>query len=200
MCFEDMPGLNINYHKSEVIVMGQQRDEQVRIANKLNYRQGAFPFIYLGLPISDRKLTLEQWFFSVRKLAVKVEPWLGKLLSSGGRLILTNACLDNLSMFAMGLFLLHDGIHARFDSHQSKFYWEWVGPKRKYHMVSWPTVCRPKEDGGLGLLNTKKMNLALLLKWAWRIYQEEDNIWSKLIRAKYQDADDIFSGSGQGGS
>jgi hypothetical protein len=200
MCFEDMPGLNINYHKSEVIVMGQQRSEQIRITNKLNCKLGAFPFIYLGLPISDRKLTLEQWFFLVRKLAVKVEPWLGKLLPSGGWLILTNACLDNLPMYAMGLFLLHDGIHARFDSHQSKFYWEWVGPKRKYHMVSWPTVCRPKEDGGLGLLNTKKMNLALLLKWAWRIYQEEDNIWSKLIRAKYQDADDIFSGSGQGGS
>jgi hypothetical protein len=182
------------------IVMGQQRDEQVRITNKLNCKLGAFPFIYLGLPISDRKLTLEQWFFLVRKLAVKFEPWLGKLLSSGGRLILFNACLENLLMFAIGLFLLHDGIHTRFDSHRSKFYWDGAGPKCKYHMVNWPTVCRPKEVGGLGLLNTKKMNLALLLKWVWRIYQEEDNIWAKLIRAKYQDADDIFSGSGQGGS
>nr|XP_051220218.1 uncharacterized protein LOC127337707 [Lolium perenne] len=124
MCFEDMSGLKINYHKSEVILMGQQRQEQTRITNKLNCKLGAFPFIYLGLPISDRKLTLEQWFFLVRKLAIKVEPWLRKLLSSGGRLILTYACLDNLPMYAMGLFLLHDGIHARFDSHRSKFYWE----------------------------------------------------------------------------
>jgi hypothetical protein len=200
MCFEDMSGLKINYHKSEVIVMGQPIGCQSRIANKLNCKLGAFPFTYLGLPISDRKLTREQWLFLVRKLAVKIEPWLGKLLSSGGQLILSNACLDNLPMFAMGLFLLHDGIHARFDTHRSKFYWEGTGPKRKYHMVNWPTVCRPKEVGGLGLLNTKKMNQALLLKWVWRLYQEEDTIWANLIRAKYRDAKDIFSGSGQGGS
>jgi hypothetical protein len=54
--------------------------------------------------------------------------------------------------------------------------------------------------GGLGLLNTKKMNLALLLKWVWKLYNEEDTIWSKIINAKYTDAEDLFSGTGQGGS
>ncbi|KAK1697110.1 hypothetical protein QYE76_013807 [Lolium multiflorum] len=111
MCFEDMPGLKINYHKSEVIVMGQPEEEQDRIANLLNCKRGSFPFMYLGLPISDRKLTVEQWLFLVRKLGNKIEPWLSRLLSSGGRLTLTNACLDNLPMFAMGLFLLQDGHH-----------------------------------------------------------------------------------------
>jgi hypothetical protein len=80
MCFEDMLGLKIIYHKSEVIVMGQYEREQARIANLLNCKLGAFPFMYLGLPISDRKLTLEQWHFLVRKLAGKIEPWLSKLL------------------------------------------------------------------------------------------------------------------------
>ncbi|KAK1645894.1 hypothetical protein QYE76_063699 [Lolium multiflorum] len=63
MCFEDMSGLKINYHKSEVFVMGQRFEERMDIANKLNCKLGTFPFIYLGLPISDRKLTLEQWLF-----------------------------------------------------------------------------------------------------------------------------------------
>ncbi|XP_071683220.1 uncharacterized protein [Lolium perenne] len=200
MCFEDMSGLKINYHKSEVFVLGQRASERNSIANKLNCKLGSFPFIYLGLPISDRKLTLEQWLFLVRKLADKIEPWVGRLLSSGGRLILSNSCLDNLPIFAMGLFLLHDGIHARFDSHRSKFFWEGADPKRKYHLVNWPAVCRPKEVGGLGLLNTTKMNLALLLKWIWRLYQDVDTIWARIIRAKYGDASDLFSGSGHGGS
>jgi hypothetical protein len=148
MCFEDMSGLKINFHKSEVIVLDAQAEEQASIANKFNCKQGAFPFMYLGLPISDRKLSLEQWLFLVRRLAAKLDPWMGRLLSSGGRLVLTNSCLDNLPMFAMGLFLLHDGIHAKFDSIRSKFFWEGAGPKRKYHMVNWPTVCRPKPLGG----------------------------------------------------
>jgi hypothetical protein len=98
MCFEDMSGLKINFHKSEVIVLDAQAEEQASIANKFNCKQGAFPFIYLGLPISDRKLSLEQWLFLVRRLASKLEPWLGRLLSSGGRLVLSNSCLDNLPM------------------------------------------------------------------------------------------------------
>jgi hypothetical protein len=100
----------------------------------------------------------------------------------------------------MGLFLLHEGIHARFGSHRSKFFWEGTGAKRKYHLVNWPTVCRPKAMRGLGLLNTRKMNIALLLKWVWKLYNEDDTIWSKIIKAKYPDASDLFTGSGHGGS
>jgi hypothetical protein len=96
--------------------------------------------------------------------------------NKSGDLPQNHSCLDNLPIYAMGLFLLHDGIHARFDSHRSKFFWEGAGPKRKYHLVNWPTICRPKEFGGLGLLNTKKMNLALLLKWIWRLYHDVDTI------------------------
>jgi hypothetical protein len=172
MCFGDMSGLKINYHKSGVIVLGQPEEEQSRISNLLNFKHGAFPFMYsyLSLHIMDRKLILEQWLFLVRKLAGKIEPWLSKLLTFGGRLILSNACLDNLPIIAMGLFLLQDGIHARLYTFCSKFYWEGSGPKLKYHLVNWPTVCIPKTMGGLGLLNTKKMNIAPLPNWVWRLY------------------------------
>jgi hypothetical protein len=178
MCFEDMSGLKINYHKSEVIVMGTTAARKHQVADRLNCKLGSFPFIYLGLPISDRKLTMEQWLFLVRKLAGRVEPWWGKFMSSGGRLILSNSCLSSLPQFAMGLFLLHDGIHAKFDSHRARFYWEGSGPKRRYHLVNWPAVCRPKECGGLGLLNSKKMNWALLLKWIWKLFQPDNPIWA----------------------
>jgi hypothetical protein len=60
-----MSDLKINYHKSnqksKVIVMWQPSNEPIRIARKLNSKLGAFPFMYLGLPISSMKLTVEQW-------------------------------------------------------------------------------------------------------------------------------------------
>ena len=74
MCFEDMSGLKINYHKSEVIVLNQPAEIQTRVARKLNCKLGKFPLSYLGLPISDSKLTKEQWKFLVLKLAGRVEP------------------------------------------------------------------------------------------------------------------------------
>ncbi|KAK1666246.1 hypothetical protein QYE76_054405 [Lolium multiflorum] len=44
------------------------------------------------------------------------------------------------------------------------------------------------------------MNIALLSKWIWKLYQDDDSIWATIIRAKYRDADNLFEGSGQGGS
>jgi hypothetical protein len=42
------------------------------------------------------------------------------------------------------------------------------------------------------------MNIALLLKWVWKLYQDDDSIWVRLIRTKYTDTTDIFSCAGQG--
>jgi hypothetical protein len=36
MCFEEMSGLKINYHKSEVMVMGQPPEIMQRVADMLN--------------------------------------------------------------------------------------------------------------------------------------------------------------------
>jgi hypothetical protein len=47
-CFELLSALKINFHKSEVIVMGVEAEEQARVARLLNCKQGKFPFTYLG--------------------------------------------------------------------------------------------------------------------------------------------------------
>jgi hypothetical protein len=101
----------------------------------------------------------------------------------------------------MGLFLLADGTHKGLDKHRNNFFWEDKVNKRKYHMVSWEEICKPKEQGGLGVMNTKKMNIALMLKWIWRILTEQDErlLWLQLIRAKYGTAE-LLSGRASGGS
>jgi hypothetical protein len=40
LCFELLFGMKINFHKSEVIVMGCDSEEQARVARLLNYKQG----------------------------------------------------------------------------------------------------------------------------------------------------------------
>jgi hypothetical protein len=60
-------------------------------------------------------------------------------------------------------------------------------------MVDWATVCKPKQFGGLGILNTKTMNIALMLKWIWKYYQNTRGLWADLLRAKYLGERDFFS-------
>jgi mannosylglycoprotein endo-beta-mannosidase len=113
---------------------------------------------------------------------------------SAARLTLIDACLSNLPLHTMGLFFLADGTHAGMDKHRNRFFWEGQSSSKKFHMVSWKNICQPKNQGGLGVMNTKLMNIALMAKWIWRIYCEEnsDLLWLKLLKAKYR-ISEIFS-------
>jgi hypothetical protein len=185
LCFENMSGLKINFTKSEAIVTGVDDAERRRIADLLNCNLGDLPMTYLGLPVSDKTLSVADWYFLTEKVGHRVDPWQGLFLASAGRLELTNSCLSSLPMFAMGIYLLHEATHGEMNKSRARFFWEGAGNKRKYHMVDWATVCKPKELGGLGILNTKLMNIALMLKWIWKLYQGAEGLWVDLLQAKY---------------
>jgi hypothetical protein len=170
LCFESMSGLRINFHKSEVMVLGTTDFESQRIANMLNCRRGSFPFTYLGLPISDRGLSAGDWQPLTTKVEKRAEPWMGKFMSSAARLTLINACLSSLPMHAMGVCLLGKGIHQQFNRHRSHFYWSSNGSHNKYHWVRWSAMCKPKILGDLGILDTNLMNTCLMAKRVWRLY------------------------------
>ena len=130
LAFEMLSGLKINFLKSEVIIMGMDQQERVRIANLLNCKLGSFPIKYLGLPISHKKLAISEWEPLYGKVANRVSPWRGRFMSSAARLILTNSSLSSLPLFTMGMFLLADGVHGKLDTPRSKFFWEGAGLKR----------------------------------------------------------------------
>jgi hypothetical protein len=51
-------------------------------------------------------------------------------------------------------------------------------------LVSWNKICRPKDHGGLGVLNLKIQNKALLLKNLDKYYDNKDIRWVHLIMEK----------------
>jgi hypothetical protein len=124
-CFEWMSGLRINYHKSEVVAFGVDENCKTMIANTLNCKKGRLPMMYLGFPINDKKLKMEAFMGIVDKMRKKLQPWKGRNLTWGG-LMLTNTSLSSTPTYLMGMFLLHDGIHAKMYSIRAKFFWRGV--------------------------------------------------------------------------
>lgn len=51
--------------------------------------------------------------------------------------------------------------------------------------MSWETVTKSKDNGGLGLCNLELMNEAFLAKLGWRLLHEEDSLWSQVLKSKY---------------
>ena len=65
----------------------------------------------------------------------------------------------------MGFYWLKDGMHSKMDGIIAKFLWQSAIDKFRYHMANFEMVCRAKDQGDLGVLNTKIMNESLLVKW-----------------------------------
>lgn len=50
----------------------------------------------------------------------------------------------------------------------------------------------PKEAGGLGLLTTHHMNVAILMSQAWHFHPNPNMLWAKVLNAKYFPTMNLF--------
>jgi hypothetical protein len=55
--FEQMSGLKINFHKSEIFCFGQVKEEERQYEQLFGCQVGLYPFRYLGIPMHFRKLS-----------------------------------------------------------------------------------------------------------------------------------------------
>jgi hypothetical protein len=144
--------LKINYHKSEIIFFGIAQAEKERKANMMNCKLGELPVKYLGIrelpvnylgiPVSNRVIGSGVFQIIPNRMLKRLDPWKGKFMTSGGKLILTNSCLTNLPMYIMGFYMLPKGVHDKMDMIRSKFFWQGAGDTLKYHMAKWILVCK----------------------------------------------------------
>jgi len=100
----------------------------------------------------------------------------------------------------MGFYGLQDGVHKKMDGVRSKFLWQGAEEKFRYHMAKFEMVCRPKDQGSLGIINTKIMNDCLLVKWIWKIHLKPNSLWFKILKAKYMKSGGFFGSSMKGSS
>ena len=74
---------------------------------------------------------------------------------------------------------------AKIERLQRDFLWPGVGKGKRYHLVSWDAVCKPRVKGGLGIGKIPLRNCALLGKWLWRYPRESTTLWHQVILSIY---------------
>ena len=99
--FEQLTGLKINFHKSELFCFGRANEEQEAYRKLFGCELGALPFTYLGIPIHHRELASREWKSIEDWFEKKLSCWKGKPMSYGGRLILINSVLTSMPMFLL---------------------------------------------------------------------------------------------------
>jgi hypothetical protein len=87
-------------------------------------------------------------------------------------------------MFMLSFFEIPKGVKKRLDFYRSRFFWQNDQLKRKYRLTKWNIICRPKEQGGLGVEILELKNRCLLSKWLYKLLNEE-GVWQELLHNKY---------------
>ena len=108
--FEQLSGLKINFHKSEIFCFGEAQQCEAQYSQLFGCQSGNYPFKYLGIPMHHRKLSNGDWNIIEQRFEKKLSSWKGKHLSVGGRLVLINSVLTSLAMFMLSFFEVPRGV------------------------------------------------------------------------------------------
>lgn len=140
---------------------------------------------YLGVPSIHGRVTNNMFRPILDRMNNRLEGWKAKYLSMAGRVTMAQSVLSTIPYYAMQTTLFPVGICENIDKRIRGFIWGNKEGERKIHLMSWDTVTKSKERGGLGMRKAREMNLAFLAKLKWRFNKERDKLWVKVLRSKY---------------
>ena len=170
--------------KSEIISVGEV-EEILEMAVELGCKVGQLPSTYLGLPLGAPNKAVCVWDGVEERMRWKLALWKRQYISKGGRIALIKSTLASMPLYQMSLFRMLRVVARRLEKLQRDFLWGGESTERKAHLVNWERVCVGKEKGGLGLRKLVPLNKALLGKWVWRFAHAKEEMWKRVLVAKY---------------
>ena len=141
-------------------------DRLLHFTRTLNCQRGNFPFTYLGLPLGITKPSLEYFLPIVNRVERRL-CGIADFLNYGGKLEMVKSVLASLPIFFMCTLEVPVSIKEQVIKYMRHCLWRKKNNDVQVKgsaLVAWTKVCRPKEQGGLGVLNLEVQNKALLLK------------------------------------
>jgi hypothetical protein len=161
-------GLKVNYDKSLMVPINVASDQMTALATALGCQVGTMPFPYLGLPLGTTKPSIQDLLPLVESLERRLT-CISTFLSQEARLQLVNSALCSMSLYFLLFLNLPTILINQLDRILRQCLWrDKDGPKQS--LAAWEMICKPKVNGGLGIVNIKNKNDSLLLKHLDKFY------------------------------
>ncbi|XP_058759867.1 uncharacterized protein LOC131633168 [Vicia villosa] len=192
MLFEVISGLKVNFHKSLLVGINIEHDWIKEVAVILNCKVGSTPFKYLDLPIGANPGRNSTWQPVVEIVRARLASWKHKKLSIGVPVIIINSVLSAILVYFLSFFKAPTGTLCKLESLFKHFLWGGSEDERKINWEKWEKMCRPIEEGGLGIKKLKAFNDALLGKWIWKTNTEKESLWYRALVNRYEACEGII--------
>ena len=183
--FTAASGLVANSGKSNVYFCNVDEDTKSYIISKSGFAEGQF-LKYLGVNVSAKKLTVDDCQVLVDKMVSKIRKWGSKTMSYTARTQLVNSVLIAIQSYWANIFILPKKVIDQVMAICRNFIWDGRAVYSRAPPVAWDIVCRPnKKQGGLGVLNCHRWNVAAIGKYVWDIANKNESLWLKWVNHHY---------------
>uniref|UniRef100_A0A1U7YVC8 Uncharacterized protein LOC104248562 n=1 Tax=Nicotiana sylvestris TaxID=4096 RepID=A0A1U7YVC8_NICSY len=186
--FSEVSGLKANMEKSVLYIAGVTKEFKKMILEEMQFILGELPFKYLGVPLSSKKLTVQQCMPLIEKITSRINCWTAELLSYSGKLQLLKSVIFEMQTYWAHVFLVPKKILKLIISACRTFLWTGRGEPSRRALIAWDIVCIPFSAGGLNVLDIHIWNKAALCKLLWAVSAKKDTLWIHSYYIKGQDS------------
>ena len=108
----------------------------------------------------------------------RIQGWKDKLLSKGGKEILTKVVAQAIPTYSMACFKIPISLCSKLKAMMARFWWGNQTDASQIHWISWQKLYQAKKEGGMGFKDLHTFNMAMLTKQGWRImiYQFQESL------------------------
>lgn len=192
--YERASGQVVNYSKSGLFFSTNVSDDKradirriLGVSNQLNTSK------YLDLPSLIGKSKVAIFHYICERLWNRLQGWRNKKLSKAGKEVLIKSAAQAIPAYCMSTFLLPDTLLDELHKILNSFWWgHGTDPKKGVKWEKWESLCKHKNEGGMGFHNLHVFNIAMLGKLCWRIQQYPNALLSHILKAKYFPRSDFF--------
>lgn len=184
--YEMASGQKINTAKSSITFSHKTPPERKNEAKQILgiHKEGGVGK-YLGLPEHFGRRKKDLFTSTVDRIRQKAQSWSTRQLSRAGRMTMIKSVLTAIPSYASSCFLLPVSLCKRIQSVLTRFWWDGNSETKKMCWVSWDTLTKNKNEGGLGFRDIQTFNHAMLAKVSWRILTKPECLLARVLKGKY---------------
>ncbi|PKU87174.1 Putative ribonuclease H protein [Dendrobium catenatum] len=183
--FCNWTGLKVNNTKSQILFSkSMRRNEKAKVKKILNFKT-VEELQYLGVQLLLRRPVRADFQFLIDKVLQKLNSWGSKCLSLAGKLTLVKTSLLSLPNFVSTHNMVPKKILQEINKCCRNFIWNKKNGKKGMHYVSWSTLCKSKDKGGMNLHSEVERAGPLKARLMWWMIQRPESLLSRVISAKY---------------
>lgn len=167
--FSEASGTTINTSKSQFFLFNTPIPAQRIISRIIGFSQAKLPSQYLGAPLIDSTIKHASSHQLIEKMEIRLFSWPYRTLNMETTLVLIKVVLQSIPLYLFLVLAPPKCVLKIIYNFQCNFLWGSTGQNKKWALVNWDKVYKPKKQGGLSLRDPQQRNIFMGARiwWQW---------------------------------